>query len=183
MSVCLTGMMGSGSPPPTEMAESRLRTLGLTESLSPAVTMQSEQRKPKRTKQGTCNGRGMVDVTQSCTTFCGEDEHQQAVTGRLKGNVVIVFHDSGCNTVVVKRSLVPDSKPTEVDLKPIENVWGLVKCRLVARNLGSSTKETLFAAIQEEWEALHSLPEIVAALYNLMPSRVALVTAADVRLN
>ncbi|KAH8025596.1 hypothetical protein HPB51_010357 [Rhipicephalus microplus] len=54
--------------------------------------------------------------------------------------------------------------PVGEDLNPIENVWGLVKRRLSAWNLGSSTKETLFAAIQEEWEALRSRPEIVAAL-------------------
>ncbi|KAH7983915.1 hypothetical protein HPB52_015253 [Rhipicephalus sanguineus] len=56
--------------------------------------------------------------------------------------------------------------PVGADLNPIENVWGLVKRRLAARNLGSSTKETLFAAIQEEWEALRARPEIVAALYD-----------------
>ncbi|KAH8035617.1 hypothetical protein HPB51_007852 [Rhipicephalus microplus] len=69
--------------------------------------------------------------------------------------------------------------PVGVDLNPIENVWGLVKRRLAARNLGSSTKGTPFAAIQEEWEALRSRPEIVATLYNSMPSRVAQVIAAD----
>ncbi|KAH8035934.1 hypothetical protein HPB51_012308 [Rhipicephalus microplus] len=52
--------------------------------------------------------------------------------------------------------------PVGADLNTIENVWGLVKRRLAARNLGSSTKKTLFAAIQEEWEALRSRPEIVA---------------------
>ncbi|KAH8025617.1 hypothetical protein HPB51_010678 [Rhipicephalus microplus] len=72
--------------------------------------------------------------------------------------------------------------PVGVDLNPIKNVWGLVKRRLAARNLGSSTKETLFAAIQEKWETLRSRPEIVAALYNSMPSRVAQVIATDGRL-
>ncbi|KAH8026809.1 hypothetical protein HPB51_025017 [Rhipicephalus microplus] len=72
--------------------------------------------------------------------------------------------------------------PVGADLNPIEDVWGLVKRRLAARNLGSSMKETLFAAIREEWEALRSHSEIVAALYNSMPSRGAQVIAADGRL-
>ncbi|KAH8024495.1 hypothetical protein HPB51_025122 [Rhipicephalus microplus] len=72
--------------------------------------------------------------------------------------------------------------PVGADVNSIENVWGLVKRRLAAGNLRSSTKETLFAATQEEWEALPSRPEIVAALYNSMPSRVAQVIGADGRL-
>ncbi|KAH7947340.1 hypothetical protein HPB52_010252 [Rhipicephalus sanguineus] len=35
-----------------------------------------------------------------------------AVIGRLEGTLVTVLRDTGCNTVVVKRSLVPDSKLT-----------------------------------------------------------------------
>ncbi|KAH8026371.1 hypothetical protein HPB51_020355 [Rhipicephalus microplus] len=69
--------------------------------------------------------------------------------------------------------------PVRIDLNPIENVWGLVKRQLGARNLASSTKETLFPAIQEEWEALRSRPETVAALYNSMTSRVAQVIATN----
>ncbi|KAH7948364.1 hypothetical protein HPB52_020849 [Rhipicephalus sanguineus] len=34
------------------------------------------------------------------------------VTGRLEGNLVTVLRDTGCSTVVVKRSLVPDAKLT-----------------------------------------------------------------------
>ncbi|KAH8033400.1 hypothetical protein HPB51_012071 [Rhipicephalus microplus] len=37
-SACATGTTGSSSPPPPVKAESRLRTWGLTEALSPAVT-------------------------------------------------------------------------------------------------------------------------------------------------
>ncbi|KAH8038917.1 hypothetical protein HPB51_004029 [Rhipicephalus microplus] len=74
--------------------------------------MQSEQGKPKPTKQSACNGHGMVDVAQSCTTFCGGGQQMPTVTGRLEGNVVTVLRYSGCNTVVVKWFLVPDSKLT-----------------------------------------------------------------------
>ncbi|KAH8033126.1 hypothetical protein HPB51_007647 [Rhipicephalus microplus] len=51
-----------------------------------------------------------MDVTQSCTMFCGGGQQMPTVTGRLEGNVVTVLRDIDCNTVIVKRSLVPDSK-------------------------------------------------------------------------
>ncbi|KAH7956117.1 hypothetical protein HPB52_006132 [Rhipicephalus sanguineus] len=69
--------------------------------------------------------------------------------------------------------------PVGADLNPIEIVWGLIKRQLAARNLGRATKDTLWTAVREEWEALRARPEIVAALYESMPRRVAQVIAAD----
>ncbi|KAH7956692.1 hypothetical protein HPB52_011772 [Rhipicephalus sanguineus] len=46
--------------------------------------------------------------------------------------------------------------PVGADLNPIENVWGLVKRRLAARNLGSSTKETLFGRARSGKHFVHA---------------------------
>ncbi|KAH7933364.1 hypothetical protein HPB49_011921 [Dermacentor silvarum] len=69
--------------------------------------------------------------------------------------------------------------PVGADLNPMENIWGLVKRRLASRNLGSVTKDTLWTAVREEWDALRARPELVAALYESMPILVAQVIAAD----
>ncbi|XP_037518104.1 uncharacterized protein LOC119394875 [Rhipicephalus sanguineus] len=71
---------------------------------------QKKQRKPAHTS--ACKSHGMLDVAQSCTTCCGGWKQMPTVTGRLEGNLVTVLRDTGCNTVVVKRSLVPDTKLT-----------------------------------------------------------------------
>ncbi|KAH7984583.1 hypothetical protein HPB52_022857 [Rhipicephalus sanguineus] len=107
--------------------------------------------------------------------------------GPFKDGCCIFQHDrSPIYTARSVKSLLEDLAvrtlewpPVGVDLNPIENVWGLIKRQLAARNLGSATKDTLWMAVREEWEALRARPEIVAALYESMPRRVAQVIAAD----
>lgn len=135
----------------------------------------------------------LIDGNLSASTYSLIIEREllpYVLNGPFKDGCFVYQHDrSPIHTARSVKSLLEglavrtlEWPPVGADLNPIENVWGLVKRRLAARNLGSSTKETLFAAIQEEWEALRSRPEIVAALYNSMPSRVAQVIAADGRL-
>ncbi|KAH6941032.1 hypothetical protein HPB50_012695 [Hyalomma asiaticum] len=123
----------------------------------------------------------LIDGNLSASTYSLITEREllpYVLNGPFKDGCFVYQHDrSPIHTARSVKSLLVGA-----DLNPIENVWGLVKRRLAARNLGSSTKETLFAAIQEEWEALRARPEIVAAFYNSMPSRVAQVIAADGRL-
>ncbi|KAH6937087.1 hypothetical protein HPB50_025523 [Hyalomma asiaticum] len=69
--------------------------------------------------------------------------------------------------------------PNGADMNPIENVWGLIKLRLSKRKLSRATADALWAAISEEWELLRARPEIVAALYDSMPRRVAEVISVN----
>lgn len=69
--------------------------------------------------------------------------------------------------------------PVGADLNPIESVWGLMKKRLAGRHLISSTSDTLWAAVKEEWEALRATQGLVSSLYESMPRRVAEVIAGD----
>ncbi|KAH6946194.1 hypothetical protein HPB50_012082 [Hyalomma asiaticum] len=70
-------------------------------------------------------------------------------------------------------------QPNGADMNPIENVWGLIKSRLSKRKLSRATADALWAAISEEWELLRARPEIVAALYDSMPRRVAEVISVN----
>ncbi|KAH8029022.1 hypothetical protein HPB51_021926 [Rhipicephalus microplus] len=141
------------------------------------------------TKEGL-RPRVLIDGNFSASTYFLIIEREllpYVLKGPFKDGYSVYQHDkSPFHTARSVKSLLEgltvrtlEWPPARADLNPIENVWCLVKRRLAARNLGSSTKETLFAAIQEEWEALRSRPEIVAALYNSIPSRVAQVIAAD----
>lgn len=69
--------------------------------------------------------------------------------------------------------------PCGADLNPIENVWGILKRRLAARNLRVPNADALWDVIQGEWEALSSAPETVTALYESMPRRIAEVISAE----
>lgn len=64
-------------------------------------------------------------------------------------------------------------------MNPIENVWGLIKSRLSERKLSRATADALWAAISEEWELLRARREIVAALHDTMPRRVAEVISVN----
>uniref|UniRef100_A0A6G4ZZ09 Putative tick transposon n=1 Tax=Rhipicephalus microplus TaxID=6941 RepID=A0A6G4ZZ09_RHIMP len=54
----------------------------------------------------------MCDGTQSNATCDNGSKQMPTVKGYLEGKLVTVLRDTGCNTVVVKRSLVPDCNLT-----------------------------------------------------------------------
>ncbi|KAH8009351.1 hypothetical protein HPB51_015674 [Rhipicephalus microplus] len=125
------------------------------------------------TKEGICP-LVLIDGNLSASVYSLIIERESppyVLIGPCKDGCFVYQHDrSPIHTASSVKSLLEgisvrtlDWPPVGANMNPIKNVWGLVKRRLAARNLGSSTKETLFAAIQEEWEALPSRPEIVAA--------------------
>ncbi|KAH7941129.1 hypothetical protein HPB49_010257 [Dermacentor silvarum] len=54
----------------------------------------------------------ICDGTQSNATGDGGSKQIPTAKGYLEGKLVTILRDTGCNTVVVKRSLIPDSKLT-----------------------------------------------------------------------
>ncbi|KAH8042304.1 hypothetical protein HPB51_021388 [Rhipicephalus microplus] len=135
----------------------------------------------------------LIDGSLSASTYSLIIEREllpYVLNGPFKDGCFVYQHDrSPIHTASSVKSLLEglgvrtlEWPPVGADLNPIDSVWGLVKRRLAARNLGSSTKKTLFAAIQEKWKALRSRSEIMAMLYNSMPSRMAQAIAAEARL-
>ncbi|KAH7955933.1 hypothetical protein HPB52_005158 [Rhipicephalus sanguineus] len=55
--------------------------------------------------------------------------------------------------------------PVGADLNPIGNVWGILKSRLSARRISSTTSDALWQSVSEEWERLRHSPEVVVTLY------------------
>ncbi|KAG0445740.1 hypothetical protein HPB47_014097 [Ixodes persulcatus] len=62
--------------------------------------------------------------------------------------------------------------PGRADMNVIENVWGLLKRMFVKRNLQDSSKETLWAALNEEWEKLRLDDQLPSALFQSLPRRM-----------
>ncbi|XP_075726175.1 uncharacterized protein LOC142767821 [Rhipicephalus microplus] len=111
----------------------------------------------------------LIDGNLSAYTYSFIIEREllpYALNGRFKDGCLVYQHDrSPIHTARSVKSLLEGLAvrtlkwpPIGADLNHIENVLGLVKRRLAARNLGSPTKETLFVAIQEEWEILRHDP-------------------------
>ncbi|KAH7955934.1 hypothetical protein HPB52_005159 [Rhipicephalus sanguineus] len=55
--------------------------------------------------------------------------------------------------------------PVGAELNPIGNVWGILKSRLSARRISSTTSDALWQSVSEEWERLRHSPEVVVTLY------------------
>ncbi|KAG0424611.1 hypothetical protein HPB47_028167 [Ixodes persulcatus] len=69
--------------------------------------------------------------------------------------------------------------PNGADCNPIENIWGTMKKNLVKRHLSRASADSLFEAVNEEWNALRARPELVARLYESMPRRLQQVIAVE----
>lgn len=67
---------------------------------------------PGHDKKRVTQGHDICDCTQSNATCDGGSKQMPTAKGYLEGKLVTILRDTGCNTVVVKRSLVPDSKLT-----------------------------------------------------------------------
>ena len=64
--------------------------------------------------------------------------------------------------------------PNSYDLNPIENVWGILKARIRARN--PQDRNELWAIAREEWEAIPQ--ETINECINSMPERILAVLRA-----
>ncbi|KAG0434286.1 hypothetical protein HPB47_019209 [Ixodes persulcatus] len=62
--------------------------------------------------------------------------------------------------------------PGGADMNVIENVWGFLKRTLVKCNLQDSSRETLWAALSDEWEKLRLDDKLPAALFQSLPRRM-----------
>lgn len=80
--------------------------------LGPQKAQHDETMEPGDDKQQVNHSHDMCDSTQNSTTRDGGSKPLPTVEGYLEGTPVTVLRDTGCNTVVVKRSLVPDCKLT-----------------------------------------------------------------------
>ncbi|KAH7948845.1 hypothetical protein HPB49_002790 [Dermacentor silvarum] len=68
---------------------------------------------------------------------------------------------------------------TSPDLNIIENIWGLMKSHLAKKaGLAADNSDALWIAIQEEWDRLRQLPDLVNRLYDSLPTRIATSQAA-----
>lgn len=62
------------------------------------------------------------------------------------------------------------------DLNIIENIWGLMKSHLAKKaGLAAANSDALWIAIQEEWDRLRQLPDLVNRLYDSLPTRIVSV--------
>jgi hypothetical protein len=71
--------------------------------------------------------------------------------------------------------LIPDWPPNSPDLSPIENVWGILKIRLAARE--PKNVAGLRATLLEEWDNLEQ--DIIDRLIGTMPERFQMCITAE----
>lgn len=69
--------------------------------------------------------------------------------------------------------------PQGADLNIIENVWGIMKRNLSRMGLHHATSDELWEAVKGEWELLEADTDLVPALYESLPRRMAGVVQSD----
>lgn len=65
--------------------------------------------------------------------------------------------------------------PKGADLNIIEHVWRRMKVAMARRLLHRATADELWHVVHDEWERLRGQPDLVAALYDSLPSRMRAV--------
>lgn len=60
----------------------------------------------------------------------------------------------------------------------IEHIWGLMKRNLAKQSLHSARADDLWNAVEAEWNRLRGRTDIVEALFQSLPSRIACVLRA-----
>ncbi|KAH7951922.1 hypothetical protein HPB52_015430 [Rhipicephalus sanguineus] len=70
--------------------------------------------------------------------------------------------------------------PKGADVNIIENIWGLMKKKSLARPaLEIQSRDTLWIALQEEWERLRADPDLLRNLYASLPGRIQDIVDAE----
>ncbi|KAM7313614.1 hypothetical protein ISCGN_003467 [Ixodes scapularis] len=68
--------------------------------------------------------------------------------------------------------------PKGADMNIIEHIWGLMKRNLAKQSLHSASTDDLWNAVEAEWNRLRGRTDIVEALFQSLPSRIACVLRA-----
>lgn len=63
--------------------------------------------------------------------------------------------------------------PQGADLNIIENVWGILKSNLSKMGLHDASPDDLWEAVKSEWDALKDDMNLVPALFDSLPRRIA----------
>ncbi|KAH7956979.1 hypothetical protein HPB52_014029 [Rhipicephalus sanguineus] len=102
--------------------------------------------------------------------FTGDDEHGCSP-----------IHPARSVTKVLEEHVIPtnDWPPVGADVNPIENILGIMNTLLATLNLGSTTADALWTALNAEWKGLRSSHRVVQTLYDSIPRRIQLVSAAE----
>ncbi|XP_077519788.1 uncharacterized protein LOC144129498 [Amblyomma americanum] len=70
-------------------------------------------------------------------------------------------------------NVVFTDESTGADLNIIENVWGILKSNLSKMSLHDASPDDLWEAVKSEWDALKDDMNLVPALFDSLPRRIA----------
>lgn len=74
--------------------------------------------------------------------------------------------------------MVADWPPLEADMNIIEKVWGIMKSNLSRKGLHNAGGDKLWRNVQAEWDLLKMDRDLIPALYDSLPRRMAAVVQA-----